>query len=178
MRGRDVVLRWKLSQTHRFCSRTNRPLDLVYADAVVFCSELNTLQTSVIIDSYAQLSVVRLLRRIAQRGHTVITTLHNPSSELLQLLDDILIVVDGRVCDERDLLLTSTHPTVNLQKILFQGQPADIVPYFTSLGYRFPQFANPADVVFLEIIHTVEEESTAAQRERVMLLCDAYEVKL
>lgn len=42
------------------------------------------------------LNVVQVLKNLAQRGKTVICTIHQPSSEVYAMFDKILLMSDGR----------------------------------------------------------------------------------
>lgn len=39
------------------------------------------------------------------------------------------------------------------RQVLFHGAVHDMVPYFARLGYQCPQHFNPADFLFMEILH-------------------------
>jgi len=47
------------------------------------------------LDSRAAAVVVRVMKRIAQRGRTVITTIHQPSAELFLMMDNLLLLQRG-----------------------------------------------------------------------------------
>lgn len=49
------------------------------------------------LDSSKALSVVQVLKRLAQTGKTIICTIHQPSSEVFALFDKLLLMADGRV---------------------------------------------------------------------------------
>ncbi|KAK2141377.1 hypothetical protein LSH36_1112g00089 [Paralvinella palmiformis] len=49
------------------------------------------------LDSSAACSVIEALRNMTNNGHTILTTIHQPSSEVFAMLDDILIMANGRV---------------------------------------------------------------------------------
>lgn len=79
------------------------------------------------LDSVASLQIITYLRRLAQDGRIIYCVMHQPSSKLLQLFDDILVMADG--------------------KILYCGALTNMVNYFESEGFHFPEFYNPADFV-------------------------------
>lgn len=79
------------------------------------------------LDSVASLQIITHLRRLAQDGRIIYCVMHQPSSKLLQLFDDILVMADG--------------------KILYCGALTNMVNYFESEGFHFPDFYNPADFV-------------------------------
>lgn len=82
------------------------------------------------LDSYAAYSIVNTLKDLARLGCTVISTIHQPSSEVFHLFD-------------RVLLLTSGH-------LIFDGNvdgPNGMSSYFKQIGYPVPLETNPADHV-------------------------------
>jgi hypothetical protein len=59
-------------------------------------------------------------------GRTVCVTVHQPSAPVFALVTRVLLLAAGG-------------------RTVFFGAPADVVPYFTTLGYEFEAGANPAD---------------------------------
>ncbi len=49
------------------------------------------------LDSFTAYSVMRLLKTLAETGRTVICTLHQPSSEVYHLFDDLTLLAEGEV---------------------------------------------------------------------------------
>ena len=49
------------------------------------------------LDSTTALLLVESLRALASGGRAIITTIHQPSSRLYQLLDKIMLLADGHV---------------------------------------------------------------------------------
>lgn len=85
------------------------------------------------LDSRAALQVMRVVRRIASTGRSVVCTIHQPSSELFYMFD-------------RLLLLRSGGRTVYFGDVGDQG--ADLIDYFESCNGdhspKIPQGTNPA----------------------------------
>lgn len=79
------------------------------------------------LDSVASLQIITHLKRLAKDGRIIYCVMHQPSSKILQLFDDILVMADGR--------------------ILYCGALTNMVNYFVSEGFHFPEFYNPADFV-------------------------------
>lgn len=48
------------------------------------------------LDSFMAHSVLQVLKRLANRGKTIIITIHQPSSELFGMFDKILLIAEGR----------------------------------------------------------------------------------
>ena len=91
------------------------------------------------LDSYTAFRNVALLKRLAHmHGRTVVATLHQPSSELFFMIDDLYVMLDG--------------------KIAYAGPASTVVEYFDRLGYKFSQWANPADTVMMGVLNRYQED--------------------
>lgn len=77
------------------------------------------------LDSLASYQCISILKALAKGGRTIIFTIHQPSSRIFDLFDDLLIITQGQV--------------------LYQGKSRDMVPYLTELGLHCPGYYNPAD---------------------------------
>lgn len=50
------------------------------------------------LDSFKALSIVKLMRRLARRhGKTVVSTIHQPSSEAFAMFDRLILMCDGYI---------------------------------------------------------------------------------
>lgn len=49
------------------------------------------------LDSFMALNVIQVLKGLAQKGKTIICTIHQPSSELYSMFDKLLLLAEGRV---------------------------------------------------------------------------------
>uniref|UniRef100_H3GF55 ABC transporter domain-containing protein n=1 Tax=Phytophthora ramorum TaxID=164328 RepID=H3GF55_PHYRM len=106
------------------------------------------------LDSFMAKSVVQQLRRLAvNEGRTVVTTIHQPSSEVFALFDRLELLADGST--------------------IYQGRAANVVEYFARCGYECPTFMNPADY-FMEKIVVVDADTDEAGVERVRALKHAW----
>lgn len=47
------------------------------------------------LDSFKAIQIVRLLKKLARSGKTVISTIHQPSSEAFSLFDRLILMCDG-----------------------------------------------------------------------------------
>jgi len=78
------------------------------------------------LDSTTALTVVKILRTLAhEHGKTIITTIHQPSSQIFYTFDDLFLLSEGH--------------------LIFGGPVKDCVPHFSKLGYKCPNLSNPAD---------------------------------
>lgn len=90
------------------------------------------------LDTVNAYNVISLLSDLAhQTSRTIIVTIHQPPSEIFHMLDDLLLLADGRV--------------------VYHGPASDSVKYFTSLGYPCPLYTNPADFFFLELLGNIRK---------------------
>jgi len=100
--------------------RTSVGIELVTRPKIVFLDE----PTSG-LDSDSALSCIKLLKSVASKGATVLCTIHQPSSEVFDLFDMVMLLKDG--------------------KIMYQGPTGGVVDFFTERGYAPPAHHNPAD---------------------------------
>lgn len=78
------------------------------------------------LDSYNALKLCNVLKKIANAGSSVLFTIHQPSSEIFNAFDRLILLNGGRV--------------------MYQGS-ADASEYFEARGYPCPSKYNPADHV-------------------------------
>ncbi|CAM9324569.1 unnamed protein product, partial [Ectocarpus fasciculatus] len=88
--------------------------------SLIFCDEPTTG-----LDAFQAERVMATLRQLAQDGHTVICSIHQPRSSIYGMFDDVLLLSEGRV--------------------MFQGPAKRIGSYFRSKGYPMPSNTNPGD---------------------------------
>eukprot|EP01050_Picozoa_sp_SAG11_P008812 SAG11_NODE_794_length_7137_cov_45.288576_7_plen_199_part_00 len=79
---------------------------------------------------------------MAQNGHTVVATIHQPSATLLSKFDRVILLADGKVC--------------------FCAPPEEIVKYYASTGTECPPNHNPADFL-LEQVSRAQSGTTVSQ---------------
>lgn len=77
------------------------------------------------LDDVAAKLTIRLLKRLAAEGRTVICTIHQPSASMLKIFDRIYIMAAG--------------------KCVYQGTPHSLVSFLAKNGYECPTVYNPAD---------------------------------
>ena len=106
------------------------------------------------LDSFTSLQVVELLNAQAAKGRTVISTIHQPSSDIYTKFDKLLLLCDGHV--------------------MFLGPARNAVGYFDNLGYTCPELSNPADY-YMELLHIENlDQKTEEEEQKVNLLKDAF----
>ncbi|XP_043712190.1 ABC transporter G family member 25-like [Telopea speciosissima] len=77
------------------------------------------------LDSTTAYRLVSTLESLAQKGKTIVTSMHQPSSRVYQMFDSVLVMSEGRC--------------------IYYGKGSDAMHYFASIGFS-PSFpVNPAD---------------------------------
>ncbi|KAL9483684.1 hypothetical protein ACSS6W_002473 [Trichoderma asperelloides] len=136
---------------HRGCSggekrRVSIGVQLLANPSVLFLDEPTTG-----LDATSAFQLVRTLKSLAQKGRAVITTIHQPRSEIWDLFDNLVILSKGSP--------------------VFSGPVSECLPWFKELGYQLPLFVNPAefviDIAAVDNRTTELEEETSARLERL-----------
>ena len=55
------------------------------------------------LDSFMALSVVECMKDLSKRGKTIISTIHQPSSEIFKMFDRICLMAEGKIAFIGDL---------------------------------------------------------------------------
>ncbi|XP_014681141.1 PREDICTED: protein white-like isoform X1 [Priapulus caudatus] len=92
------------------------------------------------LDSFMAQNVVTVLKSLANRGKTILCTIHQPSSEVYAMFDRVLLMAEGRTA--------------------YLGPKQQVHSFFGSLNYRCPQNFNPADFYIhtLAVVPSREQE--------------------
>ncbi|OIR59130.1 MAG: ABC transporter superfamily protein [Amphiamblys sp. WSBS2006] len=77
------------------------------------------------LDSYVAHRVAKRLKTLSLAGKTVVATIHQPSSSIFHLLDDVVFIVDG--------------------KVVFWGEK--------NAAFVCPDYLNPAEFFFINVLH-------------------------
>lgn len=107
--------------------RTSIGVELITNPSMVFLDEPTTG-----LDSETALRVIEILKNLASYGRTVISTIHQPSSEIFNEFDQLMLLVRGN--------------------IIYQGEAKTAVQYFGSINFQCPTYSNPADY-FMRIMN-------------------------
>lgn len=83
------------------------------------------------LDSYSAYNVVKTLQNLSASGKTIVTTIHQPSSEVFALFDDVILLANGRM--------------------IYKGPRDEITAHFQYNGYTCGPNMNPADFVMFKI---------------------------
>ncbi|KAL5091533.1 hypothetical protein Trisim1_003135 [Trichoderma cf. simile WF8] len=112
---------------HRGCSggekrRVSIGVQLLSNPSVLFLDEPTTG-----LDATSAFQLIRTLKALAQKGRNIITTIHQPRSEIWDLFDNLIILSKGSP--------------------VFSGPVSECLPWFKDLGHQLPPFVNPAEFV-------------------------------
>ncbi|CAK9041564.1 unnamed protein product [Durusdinium trenchii] len=89
------------------------------------------------LDSYNAFTLMQSLNKLSRTGVPVVLTIHQPSSEIYDLIDDVIFLCKGDV--------------------IYQGPRWGLFSHFEQLGFRCPANHNPADFVMF-LIHKEDDE--------------------
>eukprot|EP00057_Strongylocentrotus_purpuratus_P014913 XP_011669387.1 PREDICTED: protein white [Strongylocentrotus purpuratus] len=104
------------------------------------------------LDSYMAALLVNNLKSLAAQGYNIICTIHQPSTEVFNLFDQLLILADGTIS--------------------YNGPRAESVSYFSSIGYDCPDTYSPADY-FIALLAIVPGQE-AGCLDRVGRIAEEY----
>ncbi|KAK3937154.1 P-loop containing nucleoside triphosphate hydrolase protein [Diplogelasinospora grovesii] len=132
---------------HRGCSggekrRVSIGVQMLANPSVLFLDEPTTG-----LDATSAFQLVRTLKTLAAKGRTIVTTIHQPRSEIWDLFDNLILLTKGG-------------------SSVYSGPAKNCLAWFEGLGYELPVFVNPAEfVIDLSAIDNrtpeFEEESNA-----------------
>ena len=112
--------------------RTSVGVELVTKPALVFLDE----PTSG-LDSFSAVQLVQVLKKLTHAGSSVLFTIHQPSSEVFNSFDHLILLNKGRV--------------------MYDGGIADVPTFFSGRGHPLPPLYNPSDWI-MSVAQTVPIE--------------------
>jgi ABC-type multidrug transport system ATPase subunit len=126
--------------------------ELLTHPSILFCDEPTTG-----LDSHNAQKLIGTLQRLARSQNTAIMcTIHQPSSQLFAMFDQVLLLADGRTA--------------------FYGKPREAMAFFEDLGYFCPENYNPAD--YLIGVLAIEGGHERASQRVAQRICDNFAVSL
>lgn len=140
---------------HKGCSggekrRTSIGVQLLSNPSVLFLDEPTTG-----LDATSAFQLVRTLKGLAKKGRTIITTIHQPRSEIWGMFDRLVILTRGSP--------------------VFSGKADDCIPWFEKIGMELPAFVNPAEfLIDIAAIDNRSPELESISSERVERLKSAW----
>lgn len=144
------------SSQHRGCSggekrRVSIGVQLLANPSVLFLDEPTTG-----LDATSAFQLVRTLKALAQKGRTVITTIHQPRSEIWNLFDNLIVLSKGGP--------------------VYAAPVADCLPWFKEQGFQLPPFVNPAEyIIDITAVDNRNPELEAETTARVETLKAAWQ---
>lgn len=125
--------------------------ELIASPSVIFADEPTTG-----LDAFQAEKVMETLRQLAQDGHTVICSIHQPRGSVYAKFDDIVLLTEG--------------------ELVYAGPAADEpLTYFSKFGYLCPDHINPAE--FLADLISIDyssSDSVNSSRKRIDSLVDSF----
>ncbi|XP_071526746.1 protein white isoform X2 [Panulirus ornatus] len=104
------------------------------------------------LDSFMAQNVVAVMKNMAERGKTIISTIHQPSSEVYAMFDRVLLMAEGRVA--------------------FLGEVDAAYQFFNRIGLPCPPNYNPADFFISTLaVQPGKEESC---KKAITMICDEF----
>jgi ABC-type multidrug transport system ATPase subunit len=140
---------------HKGCSggekrRVSIGVQMLSNTSVLFLDEPTTG-----LDATSAFQLIRTLKGLAQKGRTIITTIHQPRSEIWSMFDGLVILTRGSP--------------------VYSGKAADCIPWFKNLGMELPPFVNPAEfLIDIAAVDNRTPELEAVSSERVERLKSAW----
>lgn len=136
---------------HRGCSggekrRVSIGVQLLANPSVLFLDEPTTG-----LDATSAYQLIQTLKKLAHKGRTIITTIHQPRSEIWDLFDNLIVLTRGSP--------------------VYSGSVKDCLPWLDGLGFQLPPFVNPAefiiDIAAIDNRTPESEEESTARVERL-----------
>jgi ABC-type multidrug transport system ATPase subunit len=83
------------------------------------------------LDSYSALQVCQVLKKVANAGASVLFTIHQPSSDIFNSFDNLILMNKGRV--------------------MYEGPVKEVPVFFDARSYPVPPNYNPADWIMVRL---------------------------
>ncbi len=108
------------------------------------------------LDAFTASSIMDVLNQLASEGRTIITTLHQSSSQLFNHFGNILLLTKGG-------------------RVAYSGRGNDMLTYMAGVGFKCPSTMNPADFA-LDVVSVDlrEQEQEEVSRRKVEKLVNAF----
>lgn len=134
--------------------RLSMGIQLLANPSVMFLDEPTTG-----LDASSAYLLVKTCHRLAQRGRTLILSIHQPRSDIFFLFDYITILSNGG-------------------RPVYSGSVNDVIAHFGALGHHLPLHVNPADfLIDISAVDSRTEEAEKTSSERVDRLVEVWNIK-
>ncbi|CAG8954999.1 hypothetical protein HYFRA_00008688 [Hymenoscyphus fraxineus] len=143
---------------HKGCSggekrRTSIGVQLLSNPSVLFLDEPTTG-----LDATSAFQLVRTLKHLAGRGRTIVTTIHQPRSEIWGMFDGLVLLARGSP--------------------VYCGKASDCLSWFKQLDMELPEFVNPAEfLIDIAAVDNRTPELEASSTQRVERLKSAWQLE-
>ncbi len=108
------------------------------------------------LDAFTAASILDVLAQLAKEGRTIITTLHQSSSELYKRFGNVLLLAKGG-------------------RVAYSGPASEMLDYMSSVGFECPPMMNPSDFALDVVsVDTREAEQEELGRVKVNKLVKAF----
>ena len=114
--------------------RTSIGVELITDPNLIFLDEQTTG-----LDSFTATSVMEILKDLANKGRTIIQTIHQPNSDIFKMMDRLMLLAKG--------------------KVIYFNKASLAVDYFARINFKCPELSNPSDY-FMSImsIESIEND--------------------
>jgi len=129
--------------------RVSIGMELITEPSILFLDEPTTG-----LDSATAYTLVLTLRKLAEAGRTVISTIHSPSSDMFFKFDKVMFMSRGH--------------------ILYHGPTSSMVAFFSRLNFKCPKYANPCEYVMNLAKDDSHIDTKDAGKERVKELVTVF----
>jgi ABC-type multidrug transport system ATPase subunit len=89
------------------------------------------------LDSYSAVQLCQVLKKVANAGASVLFTIHQPSSEIFNSFDHLILLNKGRV--------------------MYQGPVSHVPEFFGARSNPVPPNYNPADWIMVRFAFTISD---------------------
>lgn len=127
--------------------RTSIGVELITDPNLIFLDEPTTG-----LDSFTATSVMETLKDLAISGRTVISTIHQPNSDIFEMFDRLMLMAQG--------------------KIIYFNEARLAVDYFANINFACPELSNPADY-FMTIMSIESQEVADDEGEQQLMKSQA-----
>jgi len=137
--------------------RTSIGVELITDPNLIFLDEPTTG-----LDSFTAQNVIEVLASLAGSGRTIISTIHQPNSEIFEGFDQLMLMAGGRT--------------------LYLNDASKAVDYFASIGEKCPERTNPADyfmnMMSIEALDEVDTEDPDELIKSKTMIEESYKKKI
>jgi ABC-type multidrug transport system ATPase subunit len=112
--------------------RLSIALEIINDPKIIFLDECTSG-----LDSASSYQCIKLLRQLVYKGHTIICTIHQPSTLMLEMFDHIYAVANGQC--------------------IYQGSLKNLLKFLKEIDFQCPQTYNPVDYL-MEIANDIYGE--------------------